>query len=281
MSHKWNRRENILPMLKHVLKRSFHLFNLEVSRREPIAPLQPPRASMEECLSLAVKNGLNIRSVFDVGAASGTWPLYRAFPSARHLLVEPLEEFYPTLEHVVTQLSQAELICAAATRKTGKTSIHVHPDLVGSSFYKEDEDSNVNGVERTIQGITLDDICVEKGARSPYLIKVDTQGAELDVLSGAEQILSETEMVILEVSFFKFFNGGPQFYDCIQFMHDRGFVVYDIFDLQYRLLDNAMSQVDIAFVKENSLLRKYHYYATAEQRQEQNRSLLEKSIYKS
>ena len=53
-------------------------------------------------------------------------------------------------------------------------------------------------------------------------------------------------------------------------MKERGFVVYDIFDLKYRLLDGAMSQIDIAFVPEKSELRKFHFYATREQRKQQN-----------
>jgi hypothetical protein len=38
-------------------------------------------------------------------------------------------------------------------------------------------------------------------------------------------------------------------------------------------LDNALSQVDIAFVPENSVLRQHHIYATSEQRLEQTRRL--------
>jgi len=33
----------------------------------------------------------------------------------------------------------------------------------------------VNGVERVVPTLTLDEICSEKGASPPYLIKIDTQ----------------------------------------------------------------------------------------------------------
>ena len=48
-----------------------------------------------------------------------------------------------------------------------------------------------------------------------YLIKVDVQGAELDVLRGAIETLNETELVILEVSMFEFMVNLPQFYDVV------------------------------------------------------------------
>ncbi|MCW9680035.1 hypothetical protein FJR41_004275 [Dolichospermum planctonicum UHCC 0167] len=38
-------------------------------------------------------------------------------------------------------------------------------------------------------------------------------------------------------------------------------MAYEIFDPQYRPLDGTMSQVDIAFIPENSQLRKVHFYA--------------------
>lgn len=85
-------------------------------------------------------------------------------------------------------------------------------------------------------------------------------------MRGAEKVLSESELVILEASLFQFFQGGPQLHDVVIFMKDRGFVVYDIFGGHYRPLDGALAQVDMAFVRENGQFRKYHQYATAEQR---------------
>ncbi len=63
----------------------------------------------------------------------------------------------------------------------------------------------------------------------------------MDVLLGAEEILRNTEYVLLEVSFFEFFEDAPLFYDVMTFMKSKGFVAYDIFGLQYRVLDNALS----------------------------------------
>jgi hypothetical protein len=56
-------------------------------------------------------------------------------------------------------------------------------------------------------------------------------------------------------------------------MKSLGFVANDISELQYRPLDNALSQVDIAFVKERGLFRQRHFYATPEQRETQNRRI--------
>ena len=262
----------MLNHLKKYLKNFIGLLGLEI-RYKKQEVRQVERASMYGCLQQAVKNGLKPETVIDVGAASGTFPLYEIFPEANHILIEPLEEFTSNLSQIVDKLGKAEHICAAAASQPGKIIINVHPDLVGSSIFKEEEDSDVNGIERTVTTVTLDNICRDRRARKPYLIKIDTQGSELEVLKGAENIINDAAFIILEVSLFAFFEGGAQFYDCIEFMKQRGFVVYDVFDLQYRLVDGAMSQADIAFVKDESKFREVHFYASKEQRKQQTKQL--------
>jgi hypothetical protein len=60
---------------------------------------------------------------------------------------------------------------------------------------------------------------------------------------------------------------GPQLYEIVQWMKDHGFVAYDLFGGQNRPLDGALAQMDLVFVKEKGFLRKYHHYATREQRE--------------
>ncbi|MCT7977393.1 FkbM family methyltransferase [Laspinema olomoucense] len=266
----------MLKLSKTYIKKVFYSLGIEIRKVENYGHSYP-RDFMYGCLYQAAKNGLQPKTIVDVGAANGTPALYQIFPEAKHILVEPLEEFSSDLEQIVSQLKKAEYIAAAASNQTGTTVINVHPDLVGSSIYQEEEDSDVNGFDRIVPTVTLDEICTN--AVEPFLIKIDAQGAEIDVLTGGLQTLKKTECVILEVSLFNFFKGAPVFDECIDFMKERGFVVYDIFDLKYRLLDGAMSQIDIAFVPEKSELRKFHFYATREQRKKQNQRL-KKSVGK-
>jgi FkbM family methyltransferase len=214
-------------------------------------------------------------TVFDVGAAFGDFArqCHAVFPDARYVLIEPLAEYGPALATALESLPGAELVRAAAAATAGEITLNVHGDLVGSSLYLEQEDSAVNGVPRTVPTVTLDGLRAERGLKPPFLVKIDVQGAELDVLAGAAQTLREADYVVLEVSFFEFFRGGPLFHDVVAFMQACGFVAYDIFGFQYRPLDGALSQADVAFVREQGPFRQHHFYATREQRQSQDRSL--------
>jgi FkbM family methyltransferase len=250
--------------------------SLDVRRVAPTGFSTIERASLEEMLRQVARVGVTPRTVVDVGAAYGSFTkaCTAVFPDARYLAIEPLIEYESSLSTLAQSVPNVRYVCAAASSRSGDLTINVHPDLVGSSLLREVETgTDVNGVPRTIRAVTVDGLITEGGLAGPYLLKVDVQGAELDVLRGAEALLKDAEYVLLEVSFFKFFEDGPEFTDMVQFMKERGFVPYDIAALQYRPLDHALSQADVAFVKEQGPFRIHHFYATPAQREEQNQRI--------
>jgi FkbM family methyltransferase len=174
-------------LLKSILRKPLDLVGLEVHRRG-IAPSDGYhiRGSRSGVLQHARNVGLLPRTVIDLGAAYGAFALecHSIFPDANYILVDPLEEYRTFLKAVSRSIPRAEYIAAAATATSGEVVIHVHPDLVGSSLYLEDEDSNVNGVPRTVPGIALESLLRDPGTIPPFLLNIDVQGAELDVLSG-------------------------------------------------------------------------------------------------
>jgi len=209
------------------------------------------------------------QTVIDVGVAYGTAELYEKFPDANHLLIEPLSECEAFLQDICRQYN-AQYIISAAGKQSGTTVINVHRGLEGSSILKEMEGNDADGVPREVPMVTIDDLSANRKLKSPYLLKLDVQGAELEVLEGAGNVILDTELIILEVSLFEFMVNSPQFYDVVTYMKKQGFVVYDIFGSCVRPLDGALAQVDMAFVKENGQFRQCHFYATPEQRRKLN-----------
>jgi FkbM family methyltransferase len=171
------------------------------------------------------------------------------------------------LEKLAAEHNNIMAYYAAAASLNGEIILNLHEHLDGSSIMKETDGESANGYPRKVESITLDSL-LEKYNKieGPYLIKIDVQGAELEVLKGAEKTLKSTDYILMEISFFRFFKSSPQFCEVIEFMNKRGFVPYDLTGLRYRPFDNALAQVDIAFVKEDGIFRKHHNYATAEQR---------------
>jgi FkbM family methyltransferase len=208
---------------KDVVTWALRQMGFQLTRLGPPADVPPasaagavPRGSTFAALTQAASAGRAPRTVIDVGAAFGEFSrqCFAVFPNAAYLLLEPLEEYRANLDRLKADIPHASVVVAAAAGHEGMRDINVHRDLVGSSLYLEQEDSAVDGTPRRVRTVSLDDVVASHRLEPPYLLKVDVQGAELDVLSGAETVLWHVEWAMLEVSFFEFFKGRASSKTC-------------------------------------------------------------------
>ncbi len=87
----------------------------------------------------------------------------------------------------------------------------------------------------------------------PQLAKFDIHGFELEALAGATKLFAQTECMIVEVNLYKCVPTVPLFSDVVSFFDNRGYKVYDIPGYLRRPLDNALWQVDLAFVRKGGV----------------------------
>jgi FkbM family methyltransferase len=207
--------------------------------------------------------GVDVKTVIDVGVASGTPPIYRAFPRAKYILVEPLDEFRTDLERLATRLD-ATYVRAAAGAINGEVELHVHSQLSGSSLLRQAEGPQMDGASRRVRSARLDGILPSPLER-PSLLKIDTQGTELDVLEGLGQHMGEMDIVIIETSLLPFRVGAPVLADIVARLDELGFAVYDILEGHVRALDGALAQVDLVFVPKTGPLRRDPRFFSTEQ----------------
>jgi len=215
-----------------------------------VRPGGAPRRDILGAVRHLARLGFSPATVIDVGVADGTFELYETFPAAKHLLIEPLEEFRDCLDYIQRRYG-AEFVVAAADDHDGTTTIFVGEDLHGASVLADEH----REASREITAVTLDRLCAERRVEPPVLVKVDVQGGEFRVLDGAHDLLQLTEVVILETSLFRFRPESIELGDAIQYMAARGFVPYDLVGAYTRPLDGALAQVDVVFVAEGSSLR--------------------------
>lgn len=246
-----------MSQLRRTFKKIFSLCGYDV-RSLAIAHDTQNSRRFGEAFEQVKKLGFHPKTAIDVGIADGTPDIYKIFPTAHHLLIDPLTEYENTMKSILKKYP-GSYVLAAAGSKSGTLELNVHLDHLASSSPYVERDRPKTTVElRKVPVVTIDDIVKERKLAGPYLIKADVQGAELDVLEGAQETLKETEFIMLEVSLFEVVKDTPQFYDVVYYMKNHGFVVYDIVWEGNRPSDNALVQVDIAFVKENGQFRKNH-----------------------
>src|SRR5262245_58752099 len=137
------------------------------------------------------KPGLAPATLIDVGVARGTPNLYRAFPDARLVLIEPLAEFEDDLRRISARRG-GEYVLTAVGAEPGTAVINVDPQTLYGSSLLVNSWAPPDGPapeRREIAVTTLDELRRERGWQAPFGLKVDVEGYELEVIAGAGDLL--------------------------------------------------------------------------------------------
>ncbi|HEV2270389.1 MAG TPA: FkbM family methyltransferase [Steroidobacteraceae bacterium] len=125
--------------------------------------------------------------------------------------------------------------CAALGSKPGETVINIAGNLVSSSLLPMRSEHVAAAPEsayvrtQVVKIERLDELArnlVSPGRR--LMIKVDTQGYELEVLAGATGLLPQTIALQLELSLVPLYEGAPTFVEAIDYMKSRDFELFSI-----------------------------------------------------
>ena len=93
------------------------------------------------------------------------------------------------------------------------------------------------------------------------LIKLDTQGSELIILNGLNEFIKSFEIIILETSIHEYNKDAPLFNEVINYMKDKQYRLYDIFDMKRLGKENSfLLQFDCVFVRNDSNLLNINFY---------------------
>jgi FkbM family methyltransferase len=201
------------------------------------------------------QNGFRPGTVIDVGAYHGEWTrtLNKIYPDSRFLMVEANPDKEPVLAAVSADLGGRATYRMALLGAASATSVPYYLMGTGSSVLPETTSLPRSVIYRDMT--TLDEVAESARFPAPYLLKLDVQGYELEILRGAGRVLKDTEAVLLEVALIEYNEGAPLFAEVIAFMQARGFVAYDLAGFYRRESDDALFMLDILFVLEHSALR--------------------------
>jgi FkbM family methyltransferase len=197
------------------------------------------------------KFGLVPVTVFDIGVAFGTWELYKMYPEAHYHLIEPAKEGWPYMEKIQRYMKgRAELHFIALSDHDGMANFAIHKDLLGSSMMTDFNDK-ANVVRFDTVPMRRFDHMFPK-FRTPALVKIDVQGAELMVLRGMEGVIDKVAAVIVETSTLSTVKDGPEVRDIISLMSEYDFVLADVMGMLRRPLDDMTAQLDLLFIPNNA-----------------------------
>lgn len=207
--------------------------------------------SMESRLLNLKKAGFKCTGAVDIGAFHGEWSKsLREIWQVPLILVEPQEACKAVLEKFAREHHQvaAYLEFCAVGKEMGTAKFYL--EETNSRIAKSDDEQQGTFIHVPVK--TLKQILLNRHGNF-NLLKADVQGFELEVLEGADDMLQQFEVIILEVSIIRI-GSVPTFYEVMQYMDSKGYRLYDFLPMYYRPLDNALWQGDAFFVRNDSPL---------------------------
>lgn len=127
----------------------------------------------------------------------------------------------------------------------------------GNSYYKEDTPHYNNTPVEIRTTSTLDNIYDD--SVSFDLIKMDTQGSELDIIKGGLRLISKAKGIILEENIVPFNIGSPLHDEIKVYMENIGFILVDILDNKNYGIQNSKGEtilhheIDTLYIRKDLL----------------------------
>jgi FkbM family methyltransferase len=180
--------------------------------------------------------GVQPKVIYDVGACVLHWTSVatKVWSDAQIIAFEAM----PEVESLYRRAGVAGIYGAVLSDQVGKLVEFYqnteHPG--GNSYYKENIDHNPvvdqyfnDSHKRVAITTTLDRLVSDFFLPKPDFIKMDIQGAELDALKGATNILPTVQHLILELQHVEYNKGAPNCQEVIQYLDSQGFDLVERF----------------------------------------------------
>jgi FkbM family methyltransferase len=207
------------PQEDPVKARLRHLSNLQLLPNEHVSYLS--KISHED---------VQPKVIYDIGACVLHWTnrAKHVWPNAKYVVFEAMNE-----PEFLYQESGLPYVAGALLYKEDDVDIDFYQNLEhpgGNSMYRENPelspaasvlfDDNHKVVKK---GMRLDTLVKMFNFPQPDLIKMDVQGAELDVLLGSPEALKNCKDVILELQSEEYNIGSPKFDEVKSYLESIGF----------------------------------------------------------
>jgi FkbM family methyltransferase len=213
---------------------------------------------MFDRLAFWKQKGLSPHVIYDIGAHNGSWyrEAKKIFPTSHIICFEANQEHHAALE----DLSGNIVLLGAENKSQVGFFRNTIGCTTGNSIYLEQTYyfTPQTAVVDLLPMRRLDSFVEEKNIPAPDFMKLDVQGAELDILKGAGSLLLAVKYCVLEVSLHGYNREAPLIEEVIAFMKSQNFVVLDFID--FHRINGYLAQVDILFAHSSTGLRKNHFY---------------------
>jgi FkbM family methyltransferase len=180
-----------------------------------------------------------LQHVFDIGAHRGAWSveLNSVLKKSNFYLFEANPLFEPSL----SSTGFPYFLSVLSDRET--TVDFYFKNGTGDSYFKENTEHYRDVVPTPTATTTLDALVLKEKLPYPNLLKLDTQGSEIDILRGARNVIENVSIIYVECPIQPYNLASPEIADYLDFFRAIDFVPLELGEVHY--FNNALIQVDL------------------------------------
>lgn len=201
------------------------------------------RRKLAKTLTSLKAKGFALTTVYDIGANKGRWArdTSKILPSSNFFLFEANDIHRQKL----ASRGFPFFICVLGSKEEERPFYSIGG--TGDSLYIEKTNHYEESNHRIVKTKMLRSIVEENQLPMPNFMKIDVQGAELDILSGARGILDQCYLIYMECPVLEYNAGAPTFDGYVRFMSEIGYVPLQV--LEQHVINGALTQFDILFIR--------------------------------
>jgi len=125
------------------------------------------------------------------------------------------------------------------------------PSSTGASYYKEVSPAFESTIGVRLSARTLGEIVAAESLPQPDLIKIDTQGSEIDIISGGTDIFRNAKFVLMELPTVRYNIGAPNLGSYMATMGELGFLPVEVTEIHKS--GGILIQLDFLFAHKSVL----------------------------
>jgi FkbM family methyltransferase len=202
----------------------------------------------ENYLNYLLNNKVSLDVIYDIGAHKGRWTKWnrKILKNKKFILFEANEIHKKKLEKI-----KCDFFIQVLSSEDKKIKFY-RKGGTGDSLYQENTEHYGNDYD-LVSAKTIDSLVEEKNIPLPNFIKLDVQGAELDILHGAKKTLEHCHLIYIECPVVEYNINAPKLENYLHFMKSINFLPIKIFE--QHIHSKILIQIDILFIKKETFIK--------------------------
>ena len=185
---------------------------------------------------------IKVKTIYDIGAHDGSWSRQVSEflgGDALFFLFEPNTSHNSELKKLGFQIFNEVL--SDQVKDVDWFGLGGY----GDSYFREKSEFYESHQPVIKTTSTLNSIIEIYDLPIPDLIKIDTQGSEIDIINGANRFIRDVKLVILECPIVEYNYGAPNMFEYLSTMESYGFEPIDVTEVHR--INGVLVQIDIIF----------------------------------